>query len=191
MAAGIHAHRTTDRTRHADRPFESRQSGCGGAPRQDRQCHAAAGGDHVRAVDRSAVDVADRSRTPSPAIETAIPAKPSSATSMFEPRPTTSTGTPVSRRTSAIDRQIVDAGGVDEQRRRATDPIGRHRRERHVDAPPDARVRRRAARRRDRVACDTACAITPPAAWRRHGEHLVGQRSDVAAAHRDTHIAVR
>ena len=114
-------------------------------------------------------------------------AKPRSATSRFEPRPTIRTGSP-----------DVDHGRCDARRgRRAsstrarsaaapTDPVGGER----VRAARRARPAVRAPRRRGRWRRPRGRGRrSSPAPLLQSGEHLVRQRGDVAAAHRDADVA--
>ena len=112
VTAGVHPHRAADRAGHADRPLEPGEAGRRRAPGQHRAAATAAAGRDDRGAPSASIserDVAgergDRHRDA---------AKPASATSRLEPRPTTSTGRPVDAPHRGDGRQVV------ERRRRAT-----------------------------------------------------------------------
>ncbi len=170
-----------------------REPARGDARASDGSAIAAAGAHHpshgVRRR-RSAISIADqvdrRRRR--------CPGSPSSATSMFEPRPTTSTGRPDACTRLGDEDEVVDRAGRDEQCRRPADPVGGQRAERHVG-------RRRGRPSAERAATSPASVVNGRRVRRRRrafsarrrgrtaGDHLVGQRGDVAAAHRDAHVA--
>ena len=104
---------------------------------------------------------------------TAMPANPVSATSRFEPRPTTRTGSPDAWRAAATATQVVERPGPHEERRRATDAVRRHAGRAARRASRAARARgppRRRRRRRSTVVTATSASRggrgSPRAAWR-------------------------
>ena len=100
--------------------------------------------------------------------------------------PTTSTGRPDARRAAATASRSSSVRGAHEQGCGATDAVRRQRAERLVAlgaVPELARPRRRWP------SSDAATAVIARPPCRPPGEHLLGQRGDVAAAHRDAHVA--
>ena len=125
------------------------------------------------------------------ASDTAIPGNPESATSRFEPRPIASTCRPVAAFAAATRRRSsIDATSTN-KRRPAADAVRGERRQRRVALGPGPSSRRppdprRPSRLRRRTRRRTRHRDAPSAS----GQHLVGQRGDVAAAHRDADVAV-
>ena len=110
---------------------------------------------------------------------TTRPAKPASATSRFEPCPTTSTGDAAARdRARRTSSRSPSSSIVNEQRGRAADPVGGQRAERHVAsgaAGPgsprrivDRAAHRRAARRQARRCSTSGSVVRSPAPRVRH-----------------------
>ena len=182
VSAGVHPHRPADRTRHADRPLEPGQparrhlAGEHGqrAPtprRARRRCSASIsnpiGERRRRHDDPREAGVGDEHVRPAP--EHRPPAARTPATAL------------------ADTLQVVERADPDEHCRRATDPIGGQRADRHVELRRVRRARqRRTSRRRRSRAVDRrarSSAGTPGI------EHLRRKRRDVAATHRDAHVA--
>ena len=113
---------------------------------------------------------------------TAMPGKPRSATSRFEPRPTTSTGSPLASRSSP--RPLAT--------HRSTRPRRTARPRRRPDRWSSARAAPRGEREPPSAFSAASIAIDGfhrPASVRARRHDLVGQRRDVAAAHRNAEVA--
>ena len=115
VSTGVHPHRAADGSRNADRPLEPGHRRGGRSAGEHRQGDATAGGDDDAAVGvgrrRSAIPFANS------ASDTAMPGKPESATSRFEPRPIASTCRPRRRLRRRDATEVVDRRHLDEQAR--------------------------------------------------------------------------
>ena len=114
-----------DRSRHPHGPLEAGEPGRHGPAGHHGQGGRAPGPTPWRAVD------VDRRRSASPST-TASPANPASATSRFEPLPTTSTSTPGGRHRVGDRGQVGLVLHPGQEGRRPADPVGGERAERHV-----------------------------------------------------------
>ena len=179
VAAGVHPHRPADRTGHADRPLEAGEPGGGGAPGQHRQLHGRAGA--ARSVPSMSIVAHQPGRAPRRGRRSRR--RPRAGSS---PARRTSDGHAASRRrlgrhgrrSSAVDSATTNRAAAPPTRYVVSGPSGTSR----------SRRGRRASRRR-RV--DRRGSCHGPSRASAAGQHLVGQRRDVAAAHRDADVAGR